>query len=344
MANINIKLIAQRTNLSPGTISIVLNGRGNEMRISQSTQDRVWEEAKLLGYKPNIYARRLRNHSEGNTTDIIGIFWPSLYSSELIVNFFDGIQNSILRENLNVEVVFKPYQYSEINKIEDVFKNQLFNGVIIVGASDSDVEFLYNIKTNMPIVLFNRQNEKFGTVCIDNYSAGEKVAKLFAARGHKTAGLIVPNLQTKNFNMRRSGFLDGCKRYGIVVSPEHDIQENLELEAGYRGAEKLINSGHLPTSLFLLVSNYGFEVYSVLKKHGIRIPEDIEIIGSAETVSCKLLSPSMTVIDFPVQKMVKKSLQLIINMINGNIDNSHNIFEETYFIFRDSCGGFPEDK
>ncbi|HEX2946343.1 MAG TPA: LacI family DNA-binding transcriptional regulator [Clostridia bacterium] len=342
MANASIKIVAQRTNLSPGTVSIVLNGRGNDMRISQKTQNLVWEEAKLLGYKPNIHARRLRNRSEDNSAAIIGVLWPSLYSSELIVGFFDGIQNSILNDKLNVEVVFKPYQYSEINKIEDVFKNQLFNGVIIVGASDSDVDYLYRMKSAMPVVLFNRQNDKCGSVCIDNYLTGEKVSRLLAARGHKKAGLIGPNLLSRNFSMRRTGFLDGCQRYGITVLPEHNIRESLDSEGGCRGIESLLATGSLPTALFLLVSSYGQEVYSALQNEGIRIPDDIEIIGYSDTVSCRLLKPSMTVIDMPVQIMVKRSLQLILNMINGYIQDSHNVFEEANFIFRESCGGFPD--
>ncbi|ACL77752.1 LacI family DNA-binding transcriptional regulator [Ruminiclostridium cellulolyticum] len=342
MANVNIKIIAQKTNLSPGTVSIVLNGRGDKMRISEKTQNRVWEEAKLLGYKPNIYARRLRNQSAGNSAAIIGILWPSVYSSELIVSFFDGIQNSILNDKLNVEVVFKPYQYSEISKMEDVFKNQLFNGVIIVGASDRDVDYMYTIKSAMPIILFNRQNDKYGSVCIDNYDTGKKVAGLLAARKHKKVGLISPNLLSRNFSMRRTGFLDGCQKYGISVLPEHIIQETIDSEGGYRSAEKLLRSESLPTALFLLVSGYSHGVYSVFQKNGVRIPEDIEIIGCSDIVSSRILKPSMTVIDLPVQKMVKKSLLLILDMINGYIQDPHIIFEEAPFIFRESCGGFPD--
>jgi LacI family transcriptional regulator len=312
------------------------------MRISKKTQDRVLEEARLLGYKPNIYARRLRNQSEANSAAIIGVLWPSLYSSELIVGFFDGIQNSILKDKLNVEVVFKPYEYSGISKMEDVFKNQLFNGVIIVGASDSDVDYLYSIKSVMPVVLFNRQNDKYGSVCIDNYNTGEKAAQLLAVRGHKNAGLIGPDLLSRNFSMRRTGFLDGCQRYGITVLPEHNIQDTLDAESGYRSAEMLMSSGSLPTALFLLVSGYGQNVYSAFQSKGVRIPQDIEIIGYSDMVSCRLLKPSMTVIDLPVQKMVKSSLQLVLNMINGYIQDSHNVFEQAYFIFRESCGGFPD--
>lgn len=342
MANANIKIIAQKTNLSPGTVSIVLNGRGNEMRISQKTQKLVWEEAKLLGYTPNIYARRLRKQSEGISDAIIGILWPSLYSSELIVNFFDGIQNSILNDKLNVEVVFKPYQYSEISKMEKVFKNQLFNGVIVVGASDSDVDYLYKINSSMPIVLFNRQNDKYCSVCIDNYNAGERVSGLLAARGHKKVGVIGPNLLSRNFSMRKTGFLDGCQRNGITVLPEHNIQETLDAEGGNKSAQRLLMSESLPTALFLLVSNYGQYIYSALQNKGVRIPEDIEIIGYSDVVTNRILKPGMTVIDLPIQKMVKTCLQLILDMINGYIQDSHNVFEETYFIFRESCGGFPD--
>ena len=342
MADSNIKTIAQKTKVSPATVSIVLNGRGDSMRISQKTQERVWEVAKSLGYKPNIYARRLRRSSEESSDAIIGILWPSLYSSELIVGFFDGIQTSILKDKLNVEVVFKPYEYSQIFKMEDVFKNQLFNGVIIVGASDSDVDYLYSIKSTMPMVLFNRQNDKYGSVCIDNYNTGEKAAQLLAARGHKNAALIGPDLISRNFSMRKTGFLDGCHRYGITVLPEHIIQDAMDTGSGYRSAERLMMSGSLPTALFLLVSGYGQEVYSVLQGKGVRIPEDIEIIGYSDMVSCRLLKPGMTVIDLPLQKMVKSSLQLILDMINGHIQDAHNVFEEAYFIFRESCGGYPD--
>ncbi len=342
MNNASIKIIAQRTNLSPGTVSIVLNGRGNEMRISQKTQHRIWEEAKLLGYKPNIYARRLRLQSDGKSSAIIGVLWPSLYSSELIVRFFQGIQNCILNDNMNIEMVFKPYLYSEINKIEDVFANQLFNGVIIVGASDKDVEYINNLKCSMPIVFFNRQSDKYSSVCIDSYNAGDKVAQLFASRGHKSAALIAPDLITRNFSMRKTGFLDGCRRYGITVTPEHNIQESVDINGSKNSAQRLVASKPLPSSLFLLVSGFSQDVYSALRQEGVRIPDDMEIVSYGDTVSSPLLNPSMTVIDLPIEVMVKKCMQLIQNMINGHIQDSHNVFEETFFIFRESCGGFVE--
>jgi len=344
MANINIKMIAERIKLSSGTVSIVLNGRGNEMRIAQETQNRIWEEAKKLGYKPNIYARRLRQQSGEKAAAVIGILWPSLYSSEQLVRFFDGIQNSILNDKMKIEVVFKPYRLNEIETIENVFRNQLYNGVIIVGASNNDIEYIGTLKCTMPIVFFNRQSDKFGSVCVDEYKAGEKVSQLMAARGHKTAGLIEVDLLRRNFSMRKAGFLDACRQYGITVAPEHIIQESLDKDGGRLSMEKLLKSGTLPTVLFFSAVNFVPTAYSVLQQNEIRIPQDMEIIGYTDILSSVLLKPSLTVIDTPIQKMVKKCLELILDMINGRILDSHTIYEETHFIFRESCGGFPDSK
>lgn len=337
MTNSTIKMIAQRTNLSPGTVSIVLNGRGDAMRISQKTQQRVWEEAKQLGYKPNIYARRLRKQSEGNAAAIIGVLWPDLYSSELLVDFFDGIQTSVLQDHLNVEVVYKPYPYSTISTMEEVFTNQLFNGVIVVGASDQDIEYLSTMNSLMPVLLFNRENDQYGSVCVDNYKAGEKVSELFAVKGHQRAAVIGPDLKSRNFITRRTGFLEGCERRGITLLPAHNIEATLDAEGGRRSAEQLLGADKmLPTALFLLVSDYGQYVYSVLQQQGIRIPEDIEIVGYSDLVSCRFLKPSMTVIDVPVQQMVKRSLELILNMIDGYLSEPPQVMEDTRFIFRES--------
>ena len=341
MTKVSIKMLAKKINLSPATVSAVLNGRGDELRISKETQNRIWKEAKELGYRPNIYARRLRQQSKGNSATVIGILWPSVYSSELLVRFFDSIQNSILNEEINVEIIYKPYRLSEIYKLEDVFKEHLFNGVIIVGATDKDIEYVSTVECSMPIVFFNRQNDKFGSVCIDNYKAGEKVAQLLSARGHKSVGFVEPGLYSYNFSMRKIGFLDGCQKRGIAISPEHLIVETPDEQGGRRSMEKLLQSASLPTVLFFLASSFLPGAYPILHKNGIRIPEDIEIICYSDMLSCKLMNPSVTVIDLPIEKMVKKCLFLILDMINGQIQDSVNIFEETYFIFRESCPGFP---
>ena len=339
----SIKLIAERTNLSPVTVSIVLNGRGDEMRISKETQRKIWEEAKKVGYRPNIYARRLRKQARGDITMVVGILWPATYLSDLLVRFYNGIQECILDKKMDIEIVFKPYYSSKISQAEELFIDNLFNGVIIVGATDSDIEYIYRTDSIMPVVLFNRHSSKFSSIYVDDYGTGEKVAELLAARGHKRAGLIGPDPFNRNFSMRKLGFLDGCDRYGIEISDSHIVSgAGADTEYGKICMKKMIEAGELPTAIFLLSSTMAYGVYSVLDENGYRIPDDVEIIGYSDMATCELLKPQLTVIDFSVEKMVSKALNLLIDMANGSISQPVNIIQETHFIIRGSCGGFPE--
>jgi len=340
MSNISIKTIAETLNLSPGTVSLVLNGHGDRMRISKKTQEKILEEAKKQGYKPNIYARRLRQKSAGNASTIIGILWPSLYSSELLVRFFEAVNQTILEGEANIEVVYKPYHYSKIEKISDVLTNNMFNGVIVVGASDSDVEFIKNVNCTMPIVFFNRQNEKYSTVCVDDYNTGNKVAELFHARGHKQVGLIESNLLSRHHSLRSLGFTDGCQRFGMELV--FTTKETPTEEGGVRSALKLLESPKIPSAIFFAQSTMAPGVYKVFEERGIKISEDVELLAYGDTATNQLLRPTLSVIDLSIQNIVRKCIQLIMEMIKGNVQHQVTLLEDTFFIFRESCGGFPE--
>ena len=90
--NVRIKEIAQRLDLSVGTVSIVLNGRGDAMRISKATQERVRAVADEMNYQPNIYARRLRNTGNEKPARVIGVFWNYLYADEIMSNVYRFLQ------------------------------------------------------------------------------------------------------------------------------------------------------------------------------------------------------------------------------------------------------------
>ena len=83
-SNVRIKEIAERLDLSVGTVSVVLNGRGDAMRISKATQERVRAVADEMNYQPNIYARRLRNTGIEKPARLIGVFWNYLYADEIM--------------------------------------------------------------------------------------------------------------------------------------------------------------------------------------------------------------------------------------------------------------------
>ena len=89
--NVKIKEIAEKLSLSVGTVSIVLNGRGDAMRISKETQERVRTVAQEMNYQPNIFARRLRNAGNGMPERVVGVFCNYLYADEIISSIYRHI-------------------------------------------------------------------------------------------------------------------------------------------------------------------------------------------------------------------------------------------------------------
>jgi len=341
MAKTSIRMIAESTKLSPGTVSIVLNGRGDEMRIAQKTQERIWEEAKKLGYQPNIHARRLRQKATGNDTAIIGVLWPSRYSSDLLVRFFEGIQEAILEDSADVEVVYRPYHYGEVDTIGEVFRNNLFNGVIVVGASDGDVDYIRSQNCNMPIVFFNRQNDRHSSVCTDDYGAGAKVAELFHARGHRTVCFVETDLAMRHLSVRKLGFMEACQRLDMQVIPEIPIRVGSSEEGGREAARRIVAGSQHPTAVFFVHGVMAAGALPVFAELGVRVPEDIEVLGYGDTPLHRLMRPALSVLDLPVERIVKRCIGLILEMINGRILQPVTVYEETGLVVRDSCGGFP---
>jgi LacI family transcriptional regulator len=82
--------------------------------------------------------------------------------------------------------------------------------------------------------------------------------------------------------------------------------------------------------------------YPVFDKMGVRIPDDIEIVAYNDSAINRFLRPSLTVVDLPVQRLVRASIRLLLEMISGRHPEPVTRYEETFFVYRETCGGFPE--
>ena len=109
-ATVQIKQIAEQVGMSPSTVSIVLNGRGDEMRIAKETQRRIQEAARELDYHPNIYARRLRCASGRQPNQIIAIFWNDTFMESSMASFFKGAAAAVEKNGYQVEFVIRLFQ------------------------------------------------------------------------------------------------------------------------------------------------------------------------------------------------------------------------------------------
>ena len=139
------------------TVSAVLNGKGDTLRISQATQNRIQRVAKAMGYLPNISARKFRTSQQGNIPQIT-IFWAIDTHASLIGRTIVGMERAIVQSKINIDLNLKPFP---VNKLAETINNigiNMFNGAIISNASEKDLSDLKDM-TNLfaPILLFTRK-------------------------------------------------------------------------------------------------------------------------------------------------------------------------------------------
>lgn len=338
-STVQIKQIAERLGLSAGTVSIVLNGRGDEMRISKATQKRVLDMAKELHYKPNIYARRLRGAANEKTPYVIALFWTSDYMNEYLGRFVKSLYDTAKEKNITVEIVIRLYDFGRLADEKTHMSSSHYSGIIIGGLADRDIEFLEENEFDIPIVVMNRDTRKHSCVFVDDYETGHKCADLFYARGHKRAGLIQMARKRKAISIRTMGYTEGCREYGIEIRPEWIADaRNYDFSSGYSAALQIFEQEEYPTALLVINSVLCGGVLLALRELKRKVPRDVEIVACGDNSLLQYTFPTVTSLRVPIEEIAASTLELLKITLEGNIQMPLSRQHITTLDVRESCG------
>lgn len=337
--NVQIKEIAERLGLSAGTVSIVLNGRGDKMRISKETQQKVKEVAREMDYQPNIYARRLRNAGVEETSRVVAVFWNSGYADEIMGSFFRGLQHIAEKDQEHVEFYVHMFAYGQLSECEDIMTPTRFSGIIICGISDADAKFLNSHHFDIPIVCAFRNEERYHCVYVDDYAIGANAAAMFAERGHKSAGLIGSKQNGPNSILRKKGFIDKCGELGIEIRDEWTKESvGRDFEYGYMAMEEILKCEGRPTAIFVNVADQAVGATIACKNNGLHFKKDIELLSVGSGKSFGYFSPSISSVCTPVELVAENTLRLLIRVIENETDKPVNCVLDARYVPGDTCG------
>lgn len=337
-----IKEIAEQLGISTGTVSIVLNGRGDEMRISKATQQRVKDKAKELNYQPNIYARRLRNANASGNCKVIAVFWSIEFTGDIMSRFFSGMYKTVKEKGYDVEFFIQLFDYDRLSEWKESMNSSKFSGIIISGASDKDTDFLNENTFNLPVVLLNRSEQRYHCVFINDYEIGKSVAKLFYTRNHKKVGLI--SIKRKGYGpmLRQVGFLENCGKYQLDIRQEWIVEGERNYATGFQATQKLLQGTEKPDAIFVMSAGQVLGSVIACKEAGLRIPEDIEILTYGDSEIFRSFSPTISSVYLPVECLAENALNLMVLVIDNAIDMPMSRMLYAEYAFLESCGGFVE--
>ncbi|RHH69095.1 MULTISPECIES: LacI family DNA-binding transcriptional regulator [Vagococcus] len=298
--------VAKRANVSKTTVSRVLNNRGY---LSQKTIDRVHEAMEELNYQPNVVARQLYNKK----TNIIGLVFPT------VANPFFGELVEALEKKL-YEDGYKVLIGNSMNntKKESDYLNQLLSEQVdglIVGTHNQGIqEYKYQ---NLPIVAIDRvMNEDIPVIESDNYQGGKLATTVLIEQGAKhiihTNGPVELETPAKR---RREAYEDTMTAHGLspqTVTVDFNIsyQEKkgifYQLFETYPDVDGIFASNDMDAALILQIA----------KEKGIRVPEDLLLVGYDGTIMTRSILPDLTTIVQPIDEMAEMAISILMKRIN----------------------------
>ena len=334
-----IKDIAALANVSQGTASLVLNGKGDQYRISPATQQKIFEAARQLNYRPNISARRLRSGGE-TVLPVVALLWTLDARASLIGRFLRGLQQSMAELQEDCELLVLPYVGDRLCDIASLRTGTRFNGAIIANLTEEDEQFLEEADLNVPVVLYQRHSKKYACVNVDSFRSGKDVAAAFAERGYRNVGLIVPDVSSSAVRLRVEGFLDGVSERGLQLCPpvRSDFSESGGSEAIHRLCREC--GDQFPQALFVASDQMAVGALAALRELGKDVPRDVAIVGYDDDEVARYTVPSLSTVHLPVERMASACLEIILNLMEHRTNTEEPPVKtlETHLVFRRSFG------
>ena len=305
-----IKEIAELAGVSTATVSKILNGKDKD--ISEATRKNVLDIVEREGYIPNGIAKSLRIKN----TKTIGIIMPdvmNLFFSELA----RGVEDAAEKKGYSVILCNSDNKESKEEKYIQILQEKMVDGIILTASENSVKRSLRRRK--IPMVLLDRDistDEKVGRITVDNEEGTYNATKLLIEKGCKNIGFISSNKSTKSSAQRLQGYENAILESKINFDKNKIFLQNYTIETGYKGTVSLLEKTNIDG---ICCGNDLIAIGAIkaLKERGIKIPQDVKVIGFDDISISKYMDPPLTTIRQPIYEMGEEAVGMLIDVINN---------------------------
>ena len=325
--------IAKKLNVTRITISKALR---NHPDISADMKKKVLAAAKELGYIPNLIAQNLTSRK----TLTLGLVIPDLENS-----FFSYATDSIIdctsEKDYNVFVtVSRENEYIEKRNIEKLIGMRVDGLLVCVSQQTKDPRIFEQAKKlNVPLVFFDRQFEGLDLprIVFDDRNGAIAALEKIINQGYAKIAHFAGYSNVSIGRERCAGYKQALEKRGIEVRPDWIIEGGFEINDGYQAFMKLYRSNNLPEIIYTVNDRVALGVYKAVHEIGLKIPQDIGVLGFGFNETAQTFSPTLTVISQDPRKIGNAAASLIFKLIdNREADVQQNVLIKEEFVWNNS--------
>ena len=307
---VSLRTLGEYLNLSPATISLVLNNAPGVRSIPQETRDRVTEAAAKFEYRPSFYARSLRKRQ----TFTVGVLVPDLndhYAAQVIA----GVEEFLVEEGYLYFTASHRGKPELLEEYASLLMDRSVEGFILI-----DTVLERSMKLPVVAVAGHRRIKGVTNVVLDQRRAAELALHHLYDLGHRKIAFIRGGSHSADADERWQCLMEVARELKIALPPELAVQIQLRVstpELGYGPAHELLSRGGEFTSIVCYNDEAAFGAIRACKDHGLRVPEDVSVVGFDDIRSAAFFNPSLTTIRQPLNQMGIEAARILLQRIRG---------------------------
>ena len=312
-SKITLKQMAEKLGVSVSTVSKALN---NSHEIGDETKKKVLEFATLNNYKPNILARNLKNKK----TNTIGVIIPNILNP-FFAKAFSGIEKQANAMGYNIITAISNESLEKEKQIMDILNNGIIDGFILSVAEETQKEQSYNhikqiMQSGTPVVIFDRVADGLNCdkVVVDDFNSAKYATEYLIKNGAKKIALLSTINNLSVGKLRFMGYKEITDEENNLFNEKLCIVED-QLDMFDKKLEKLLKSEKID-AVFALDEHASAMAIKMALKAGYKIPKELMVIGFADGVWSKRLTPSLSTISQHAPEIGSKAAQLLIEKLN----------------------------
>lgn len=326
---VTLKSVAQHLGLTPGTVSAVLNDSPSARSIPQETKNRIRAAAQELNYRPNFFARTLRN----KRTYTIGVIAEEIgdsYGSPII----SGIEQYLRQRNYFFLTVVHRHDAALLNRYSQLLSERGVEGIITVDTTVQDAPVLPTVA-----IAGHKKLKGVTNIVLDHEKAAILALSHLKELHHERIAFMKGNPISSDAQDRWEAIVRVAARLGIAIDPDltvHIDADDPTPKLGYPFTQQLLSRNKPFTALFAYNDISAIGAIRAIQERGLRVPQDISVLGFDDIPGAEFHSPSLTTVRQPLHRMGEVAAETLLNRIEGKKEYPSEIAIEPEFVVRES--------
>lgn len=324
--------VAREAGVSIATVSRVINNFGT---VKDANRQKVLDAVNKLNFKPNVSASRLASNKV-NSVGLIMPVYDDMFGSFFFTELMKGIRDIVFPARRDLILL---YNY---NENEDEFYRRILNkthlGGLILELGALEINPVLK-KSDIPFVVVNANYDepKANCVSVTNKQGAYNAVGYLIGLGHRKIAAIHGALDIQSGRDRLEGYRAALSDKGIDLRPEFVQNGNFYRNTAQEKMVKLLELSERPTAVFVASDEMALGAVRAIREKGLKIPEDVSLVGFDDNPVCKEMSPQLTTVRQPISAMGKLSAEMIIRLMDKEEKPGIRTTIPTELVVRESC-------